>query len=669
MTHFLSRLGGAAKVLPRPTLCDAWLADEHRFGDELPGLEPEHVLGRWPEELETDAAVRLAQAVGEEPTWKAHASTPAVAQKLAERARPQPLDLEILKHLQHLQHVCHRPRLHLRVEEERLVVSRARRTPVRAVADLVSHPGDWEHRTLRSIQPSRILARQIEDEWELYENRVAVRLVDNLLAYLAKRLEELRRIKETLDSRDYSDEIWRTSFRRASRISELWSTTLESRTEEELSRTVQRLELAQRDLQVLLDAPLYQRVPRRQAVALSLKPTNILVNDPHYRKVAALWRAWVKFGHKRQETHQQRSDRRQREAAAWDRFVLHLVIRAFTSLGWVAARDGRTAWRLTRDGWSSITVIVDKHGIVSLRASGTPLRLFPLCATLTGMHGQALTGQLEAWDALEGELVAVHVGPPAELADADRAAGWSFGGRAVMFGCSPWRIDSEERMARLLNGWLNRAAAPPYPVAIDIRALPALPRGWDWLRYEGAHLVALRAPDDKEAGAARAWASTQAKQLDMKAEQAKLARQAVEVAPRQAITVFQQFIEGVGSGLVGIELCPVCGAQGLVEPRPGRKADGADATWWAMCGGCRSEWGLRPCTSCGGRYRALVAEGGIDISRAADATPLHDWPDKVFGRDLWAQPCSTGAPGQFRCPTCGACSGGDCARCTARSQS
>jgi len=668
VTQFLARLGGTAKSLPLPALCDAWLADGHRFGDELPGLEPANVLGRWPEELETDAVIRLAQVVGEEPTWDAHAVTPPVAQKLAERARPQPLDIEITRHLQHLQYVCHRPRLHLRVEEERLPVSRARRTPVRAVADLVSHPGDWEHRTLRSIQPSRILTHQIEDQWNLYENRVAVRLVDNLLAYLAKRLEELRKIKEILDaSRDHSDEILQTSFRRARRITELWSNTLESRTEGELNRTMQRLELAQRDLQTLLDAPLYQHVPRRQAVGLSLKPTNILISDPHYRKVAALWRAWVEFGHKRQETHQQRVDRRQREAVAWNRFVLHLVIRAFTSLGWTAARNGSAEWKLTHDGWSSVAVSVDKHGVVSLRA-GSTLQLLPLCATFTGVNGQVLASQLEAWDALESELVAVHVGAPADLTDADRATGWSFHRRAVMFGCSPWGIDSEERMARLINGWLNRTAIHPYPATIGIRALPNLPRDWDWLHYEGTYLVAFRAPDDREVGAARTWASKQAEGLNAKAEQAKLARQVVEVAPREAVATFQRFIGEAGSALAGLELCPVCEVKGLIDPRPGRKADGSDVTWWAICSGCGSEWGQRPCTRCGERYRALVAQSGIDISSAAGAMSPRDWPDKVFGRDLWAQPCSAGVPRQFRCPGCGACGGGECERCNARAR-
>lgn len=665
MTTFTARIDGMGSSLPTPAFCDAWLADGVRFGDELVGLEPDRMLGRWPGELETDAVVRLAQAVGDEPTWEMYAQTPAVAQKLAERARLLPLDLELERHRKHLQHVCHRPRLHLRVEEERLPVSRARRTPVRAVAELVSHPGDWEHRTLRSIQPSRVLARQIEDEWNLYENRVAVRLVDHLLAYLAKRLEELQKIKEVLDaSRDYSEEMQRTSYRRAHRIAELWSNTLESKTEAELTRTLKRLELAQRDLQTLLDAPLYQRVPRRQTVALSLKPTNILVNDPHYRKVAVLWRSWVKFGHKRQETAQQRAARRQREAAAWDRFVLHLVVRGFAALGWSATPSGG-GLTLEKSGWSSVCVATDAMGVVRVDG-GRTLRLLPICADLAGADPDAVNAQVEHLDRSDGEVVIVHVGSGAMLADADRASGWSIGGRAVLFPCSPWGIDSEERMARLLHGWLCRAAAPAYPVATTIRALPELPGSWDWLRHESDHLVVFRAPTEHEASEARAWAAVKAREFDTLAQRAKAAKQVVAVAPREAVTKFQKFVDSATDALVGMDNCPVCGAQGRVEPRPGKAADGSDATWWAKCDSCESEWGTRPCAGCRTRYRVLVPSMGRDTAAAAKATPACDWPDRVFGRDLWAQPCSMGVVGQFRCPDCGACSGGMCSRCQVR---
>jgi len=666
VTLFVARVDGSERPLSRPTLCDAWLADGQRFGEELLGVTPEDVVGRWPDELETDAVVRLAETVGEVPTWATCATTPPVAQKLAERARLQPLDLEIARHLQHLQHVCHKPRLHLRVQEERLPVSRARRTPVRAVAELVSHPGDWEHRTLRSIQPSRVLARQIEDEWNLYENRVAVRLVDHLLAYLAKRLEELRKIKESLEANDYSKEIRGTSYRRAERISKLWSTTLESKTEEDLSRTMKRLELAQRDLQTLLGSPLYLHVPRRESVALALKPTNILVNDPNYRKVAALWRAWVKFGHKHHETIKQRAARRQREAVAWDRFVLHLIVRAFRSLGWSASEQGQ-GWSLSKSGWRSVQVVWDANGTVRVTGERA-LRLLPLCADLSSAEGSTVLGQVEALDDAHDAVVLVHVGRAASLLDADRASGWSFRRRAVLFACSPWGIDSEERMTRLLNGWLNCTAVPEYPVTTTVSELPEWPGRRDWLHYKDGYLVAFRAPKEDELAEARAWSSSKSKALEADAQRAKAAKLAFAVAPRHAMAAFEKFMDNGWKPLVGLDACPICSAQGHWEPRPGKHSDGRDATWWARCSGCRSEWGTRRCV-CGSRYRVLVVGNpGVDEKEAARGTPAAEWPDRVLGLDVWAQPCAERPFEQFRCPECGRCSGASCARCSSRSR-
>ncbi|MCY1065595.1 hypothetical protein OV090_12515 [Nannocystis sp. RBIL2] len=679
MTRFRDRLGGAAEVLPRPALCDAWTADSRRFGDEWPGLTEGAVLGRWPDELETEAATSLACALGDEASWDALAAAPAVVQRIAERARLQPLDFELLRHLPHLQHVCHRPRLYLRVEEERLPVSRARRTPVRAVADLVSHPGDWEHRTLRSIQPSRVLARQIDDEWDLYENRVAVRLVDHLLAYVARRLAELLQVEKSLRAHKDNVEEGTTSFRRARRIMKLWADALDARIEDDLRATRRRLEHAQRDLQALVDAPLYQRVPRRAKVALALMATNILVNDTHYRKVAALWRAWVKYGHKRQETREQRAARRQSEALAWDRFVFHLVVRAFTDLSWSAA-PGPAGWTLSRSGHVDVDVAVDDNGVIVLRAERATLRLLPLCASFAASDDTQLLEQLRAWDRL-GELVGVYVQPladrtfagdgadavhlPVGLTAPDRASGWSFGGRATLLGCSPWGIDSEERLARLLNGWLHRATVHRYPVHEKLRDLPHPPAAWRWVRFDGLHLVALQAPEAYEQVDALAWCARQQADVEAQVQLAKLTRQAVTVAPLDALTTFRRFVEQDASVLESLDACPVCSDKGRVEPRPGKQPDGSDATWWASCATCKSEWGLRPCTSCGARFRALMPAVGLDLSQVATNTSVTDWPDKVLGRDAWAQPCRQ-APRQFRCPNCGKCQQGSCGRCGPR---
>lgn len=676
MTRFFDRLGGALSTLPGPAVCDAWTADDRRFGDEWPALADDAVLGRWPDELETEAATSLAITFGDDAAWDDLAGAPAVVQGIAERARLQPLDRALLRHLPHLQHVCHRPRLHLRVDEERVPVSRARRTPVRAVADLVSHPGDWEHRTLRSIQPSRVLARLIEDEWNLYENRVAARLVDHLLAYVARRLAELHKVERSLRAHKENVDEGKTSYWRARRIMTLWAGALDSKIEDDLRVTRQQLEHARRELQALLDAPLYQQVPRRVSVALSLQPTNILVNDPHYRKVAALWRAWVKLGHRRQETQEQRAARRQLEARAWDRFVLHLVIRAFSSLSW-SATCTRAGWTLSRDGHSTVDLTRDDQGVIVLRAAeGATLRLLPLCASFAEEDGPGLLAQLRSWDRL-GALVAVYVHSPVERVgvdvgaeavqiplerlDPDRASGWILAERAALLGCSPWGIDSEERMTRMLNGWIHQTTVPRYPAHVRVRDLPTPPATWRWLRYDGIHLVALQAPTQNEHDAAATWAAAKEAACDAQARVAKAARQPVDVAPIAAIKKFVPWVDQAAS-LGGLGTCPVCGEDGHIEARPGKEADGSDATWWAHCTACESEWGLRLCRGCGVRYRALTPGIGFDLQQTAGSFAEAEWPDRVLGRDVWAQPCRQ-APRQFRCPGCGRCAQGACGRC------
>lgn len=645
-----------------PPICDLWLDDGRRIGEEFPGEgEP---LGRWPAELDTDSFVRLAEVVGDVPDWRTLVATPAVAQKLSERARPQPLDKHIIAYLHHLQHVCYRPRMHLRIEEDRVPVSRARRTPVRAVADLVSHPADWEHRTLRSIQPARVLARLIEDEWNLYENRVAARLVDHLLAYLAKRLEELLKIEETLQtSRDHGDEA-KTSFWRARRVMSLWAETLDSKTEEDLKRTIRQVERVQRDLQTLLDSPLYRHIPRRVSVPVSLRPTNILVNDPHYRKVAALWRAWAKYGHKRQETRKERLERRQQEARAWDRFVHHLAARAFGALGW-SSRTTEGGVLLSKPGWLDVDVAQGDDGLVRCRGAGRELTLVPLCASFTEDEADALALAVSRLPATGAEVVLVYVGEPLPSRSCDTASGWSFGGRPVLFGSSPWGIDSEERAARLVASWVSRTCALPYPVAEVAPALPA-PPAWDWLRCRDSHLVALRSPRADEAAAVRSWLKQRRREQEKKALFAKKAKLAYELAPGKALDTLEQLVKRAEVELEHLSNCPVCGGRGMVEPRPGSSDDGAGDVWWAMCANCASEWGLRPCGSCGDRFQALQPITGVDLKRAAAVTSPHLWPDKVFGHDAWAQPCARGEAAQFRCPSCGECGKGGCERCRER---
>src|SRR5690606_34852875 len=129
--------------------------------------------------------------------------------------------------LGHLVEVCQRPRSHLRVEVERTAVARARRLATQAPSYLAAHTEDWDRPTLRAVIPKRILSLVREDQFDIYENRVAVRLVDHLDAYLSRRVNEVARLLRLFNEvGDHGSTAGQGSHWRQKRVYQLWGDSL-----------------------------------------------------------------------------------------------------------------------------------------------------------------------------------------------------------------------------------------------------------------------------------------------------------------------------------------------------------------------------------------------------------------------------------------------------------
>ena len=697
-----------------PLLCDLWRGDEGRAG-ELSHPQEAAALGAWPGWMVLSAAVRVDEILGERPTWARRAETPSVAQALSERARLQPFDLEIARRLVHLQSVCARPRLSLRVEHERLPASRARRVPDRAIADLVSHPGDWEHRTIKSVQPKRVLSLVTEDEWNIYENRVAARLVDHLLKYLGRRVDELNLLSRLLKlGQDYSEQVARVGFRVARRVTTLWGDVFNDETSEMIKENYKWLTGLRDRVLALLDSPLYRHVPRTERVPPALNITNILSNDANYRQTARLWRLWARFGYVRPETREERLARRAREGSAWDGFVLQLVTRALHALGWRVEQEGaagaegswwRLAWRGhghegaapgARTPWRAVEMRVDQEGALTLHAEpgeGAPtLRVLPLCADLSALSAgerAGLLGLLEALDDPHEERLLVWAGEGDLAHEGDarrtqtRLSGWTAGGRAALMALSPWMIDAEERLGRALSSWLGRAALPwalpdsapqSYPprcvlgsheqVLLSEHPLSEQARE-PWMQLsaskESAHLVASRPQREEERKRTVRWCNETAAFIDEANEIRRRNRLPVDLGPQQGQARLERFFFSAAEALRGLNLCPLCAAPSdevIFTPRPSTAVSGEGSTWVAECMSCEAKWSLRRChqVGCSAPHLTLAPHIGKAEARRGGAL---GWEDRLLGRDVWALPCPLDAD-KFSCPSCGRCSCGEC---------
>ncbi len=623
-------------------------------------------LGRPPEPLETNAIRQVVEPLGERAPWSRWKDAIPLVPRIDKRVRLQPLDKKALAQLPHLQHVCHHPRLLLRIEEERLPVARARRIPIRAAASLVAHPGDWEHRTIRSIQPTRVLAVRVEDEWNLYENRMAARLVDHLLAWTGSRVDELQRLQKLADDgRGFDDEARGSRFRGA-RLYELWGKFfVDDALTRELARTLEALERLQRALQALLDSALYRAIPRRAFVPVALVPTNILVNDPHYRKVAALWRAWVRHGHAPGSTREDLRLQRQADCRCFDAFALLVVVQALHGLGYEAGPEAvLPGGPVELRGRLGQATLAATGGVLRLEIQGEALRLTSVLAPVDREDATATWEQIRSGADRPGDTVVLLHGHPEDIERLDPRTAMALGGweRPRVLPISPWSLDSVERVARVIRAWEAPRRFSAYPPRTRVQPDPgiALPA---WMRRFDASVAVVAAASANERRAFTSACDLREAQLLREQQAAQRKQGRFDPGLLKSIHALRDLAEKAHL-LEPWTVCPVCDhpVGNDFKPRPGGDDRWERWSWWCRCTQCSSQWGLQVCSSCCRAFPVLAPN--VRWSSTEQDEPPAGWIDRAFGRDLWAEPCSIpGARDVFRCSSCGACPEGRCVRC------
>lgn len=274
------------------------------------------------------------QLLNENSSWLEWSDISPLAPNLDDAANIHPLEEFINKEFAHLAEVCRHPTTHIRVESERVPVARARRLDVRAISYLASHSEDWGHRTLSGVHPHRVLAQVREEEINLYENRVAVRLIDHLVQWLQRRISQLRRVVSDVFNRlDDSSTQAAKSRRKRERMYTLWGESWNAaQGQSKAEQAIDRLQTLLFRLLGLMDSELYRQIPRQTQVSRVLRLTNLFRNDDHYRGVARLWSEWATLSNPHTETSEDRWSRLQlthRSFAAWS---MLLVARACSQL-------------------------------------------------------------------------------------------------------------------------------------------------------------------------------------------------------------------------------------------------------------------------------------------------------------------------------------------------
>lgn len=617
---------------------------------------------------------------------------------MSQRAEVQALERLIEQEFGYLEEVCHRPRAHLLVDIERTPISRARRIPHQAASYLASHTEDWERPTLRAVFPKRILAVVRDDEWDIYENRVAVRLVDNLLSYCGRRIRELRRLRRVFEeAANYSKEAAGGSYRRQHRVFELWGAAVDAN--EGLSsatRTLKVVDGLRLRLSGLKDTLLYRAVPRGAQVGGSLRITNILANDEHYRHVARLWQEWTRLGLDRKPSPLNVYRERQDVCRGFARYCFLLVIRALDQMrcplvpsNTPVVASARIPFAEPYDGYE---LVWDENDTFELRREGeVVLRVVPVAAALGGLSEEDLNqvlGDLADGAASHSLCVILFPTPPSSeslrhlcdetvrrllaLPQDFAAPGHTPLG---VLQVSPWDLGSVDRVGRALRWVLDGPRFSAYPFTIKAVPLAAVEVGAasGWLRPSGndeceiivppsdAQLRALRLAtlvneaDEKcshlaseheaVAGALREATRRRVATGDLNARKKKLSAELKEAQRnREKLSTFRSQIEPLVRRANALLLCPVCGTQ--TDARRDFTGEGG-RRFQCVCPSCSATWGTQSCGFCGDWFPTLLPK-----CDTPEGEGRWGWVDRALGCDVLAVPTSVGGDAKFVCPRC-----------------
>lgn len=635
----------------------------------------------------------LGELIEQAGTWLDVLDVSPLVPGMSNRAEFQPFEQLLKENVGHLAEVCRKPRTHLRVEVERMAVSRARRFPAQAANYLAAHTEDWERPTLRSVVPKRILATVREDQFDIYENRVAVRLVDHLVVYLRQRVHEVTRLLRVFgEAAGNHGAAAAGSHWRQGRIYKLWGETLDaSEAKRKAERTLAQLKHLLFTISGMKDSVLYREVPRRATVGTTLTMTNILSDDAHYQRVAELWLEWARLGQERAVRPRAYFEEMQDLCRAFDSFTLLLTIRALDQLGFEPTNferslsdcegEVRHGSRVVRLSWAMA------DGAISLHGEGVePLRIVPLCSSLAALDDDQLRAVLADADAhaVNDATTVILYPSPSDAATFERLATEraarlrslahevsKANQRAVGFlPVSPWDIGSVERMARQLR-WVTTAPTfLAYPPMIARPDLPELNGRHTWFEVAGNQLRIVRAPLENEAVPAKQLvdeAAAQLKRLEEERESVSLKlRDAVRYRgatgvvnarkkelneeitdAEKRLEALRRFERELSSAIEVVEDllgCPTCNTR--ADARRDFKPMGQHFS--CTCSDCSTMWRTIACDGCSQPLPVLQLSGETLTSLAREP----GWVDRVLGADVLAVPSLLDSKMRFVCSKC-----------------
>jgi hypothetical protein len=397
----------------------------------------------------------------------------------------------------HLHEISRRPRFDMRYDELVLPVSRAKKLASSAERHLASHSECWQRRTLLGIQPRKIKGLVSEDEFNLYENCVYVRLLDRLERFLAKRIREIDALTKNLTDALDIEGSELMNYRLSRKLFSLWGGTFQTDTAaidalDMLEATQETLRKEYKAIRGLIQHKFYRQIPKSAQIPGQIEQTNILSHDQHYRHLPKLWNTLRKQNHSENLTPQETLEKNVKLHQAYLSYCGLVIFRAFRQLGFEQFCSEAGSYELQREG-NTITLTSDgSHWDIINNRSNKTIRLVPIFSwNPQKLYTHSGNGILTIPCCLKsGEAI----GHPSN---------WLDGGSSSPMVMSPLNFYVEEQLVSLLSLWVLTHSARSYGGEIDRVPKSAMSliqesEAFECLSSKSCRLVALPSEEELE---------------------------------------------------------------------------------------------------------------------------------------------------------------------------
>ena len=395
----------------------------------------------------------------------------------------------------HLHEISRRPRFDMRYDELVLPVSRAKRLAGSAERHLAAHSECWQRRTLTGIQPRKIMGMVSEDEYNLYENRVYVRLLDRFDRFLAKRIREIEALTKNLTDALELDSSEQINYRLSRKLYSIWGETFtdDSAAMEALDRlekTQNTLKMQHQSIRGLIQHKFYRSIPKSAQIPSQVEQTNILSHDQHYRHLPKLWNTLRKENHRDNLLPEEMLETNIKRQDAYISYCGNIILRALKELGYEFEDYSVGHFNLSRTS-SSITVNSDGSSWEVINdQTGYIIKLIPILS----WHSEGLVSFSEG-NTLNIPCCLQTDSLPFHPAD------WLSGDYTGPMLLSPLDFYVEERVISLFSMWLLKQTAQDYGQNINlvpssVMKIMAASNAFEEISSKSSRLVFLPSPDE-----------------------------------------------------------------------------------------------------------------------------------------------------------------------------